>query len=403
MPGRLALAAAGAALCACAQAAVVAPAPPPAAPAPPPRVLLTKPPADTVVRLPVALAEVAGVALVADATRHELVLALDFSSSAFEPTGRDVDGDGVIGVRKPWQPAVGSSGLRGSPLDWTTDAGDSIAGAELAATRTLLPRLDPATTRVALLAFGSSVRRVLPLSPPEAALAALEHADLGALIGGTNVSAALERAERLLGAGVDPGTQRSVVLITDGFPNLPPPQWRAEERVAEEAERLRRSGVRVHVLAIASQQMTPRPVLETLGRTTGGSFQTVHDPTELPVLLANTGLSAIEAVAVRNATTGAPALAVRVLPDGRFDAFVSLAPGENWIEVEARSAAGPSAPLRRRLLYEAPASRDAGRSPEAERLLETLRERTVELEALAELRERRQQQHRELRIDPQSP
>jgi hypothetical protein len=385
-------------------ACVLAPVPEPTPHNPPsdprPRVLLSKPAEDGhVVQAPVALVEIAGAALTPDAARQDLVLALDFSSSAFEPTGRDVDGDGVIGVSKPWQPAVGTGGLRVSPLDWTSDADDSVAGAELAATRTLLPRLDPAATRVALVSFGSNVKKLMALSTPEDALRALAAAPLGTQIGGTNVSAALARAARLLGTSERSGTRRSILLITDGFPTLPPPQQRAEDLVVEEAERLAASGVRVHVLAIASRQVQPRPVLEELARMTGGSFQSVDDPTELPVWLANTSLSGVEAVEVRNATTGAAGLAVRLLPDGRFDAFVPLVPGENRIEVRAHSPAGASEVVRRTLHYQPTAA--GTRSPgEAAELLDTLRQRTLELELLAELRERRQQQRRELRIDP---
>jgi hypothetical protein len=396
-----------ASLLAAALAAACARAPAPAPPARPlvidprPRVLLEKPAADGhVVRIPVALAEVAGAAVTPDASRNDLVLALDFSSSAFEPTGRDVDGDGTIGRRAPWQPAV--SAERPSPLAWTTDPDDSVAGVELAAARTLLPRLDAATTRVAVLSFGSNVRRLLPLSPPGAALAALERADLGALIGGTNVAAALAKAEKLLAATPETGTRRSILLITDGFPNLPPPQQRAEDLVAEEAERLAAAGVRVHVLAIVADGVAPRPVLEELARVTGGSFERVDDPAELPVRLANTSLSAIHAVEVANATTGAAGLAVRVLPDGRFDAFVPLVPGENVIEVRAHGSTGASEPARRVLRYEPPAGA-AARTPEAEELLETLRVRRQELELLAELRERRALQRRELRIEPARP
>jgi hypothetical protein len=360
-------------------------------------VLLSKP-AEDGQRLRIALAEITGAALTPDATRQDLVLALDFSSSAFEPTGRDVDGDGVIGVSKPWQPAVGTDGLRVSPLDWTTDPDDSVAGVELAATRTLLPRLDPSSTRVGLLSFGSNVKRLLPLSSPESALAALAGASLGAQIGGTNVSAALERAARMFGAP-EPETRRSILMVTDGFPTLPPPQQRAEDLVVEEAERLAAAGIRVHVLAIASRQVQPRPVLEELARVTGGSFQRIEDPTELPVRLANTSLSGVEAVEVRNATTGAAGLAVRLLPDGRFDAFVPLAQGENRIEVRARSAAGASEVAQRTIFYE-PAAAGAPRAGEEAELLEALRQRTLELELLSELRARRQQQRRELRIDP---
>ena len=372
-----------------------------ATPDPRPRVLLSKPADDPHrVRLAVPLAEIGGAALTADATRYELVLALDFSSSAFEPTGRDVDGDGVIGRRKPWQASVGGEPV--SPLAWTTDPDDSVAGAELAAARTLLPRLDAATTRVALVSFGSSVRRLLPLSTPAEGLAALDSAELGGQIGGTNVSRALVQSAHVFDASLDTTARRSILLITDGFPNLPPPQQRAEDLVSEEAEALAKAGVRVHVLAIAAEQIEPRPVLEELARVTGGSFQHMNDPTELPVWLANTPLSPIESVEVRNATTGAAGLAVRLLPDGRFDAIVKLAPGDNRIEVRARAATGESEWAQRTLRYEPPAAGEPKASPEAAALLQVLRERTAELEQLAELRRRRQEQRRELSIEPEA-
>ena len=67
--------------------------------------------------------------------------------------------------------------------------------------------------------------------------------------------------------------------------------------------------------------------------------------------------------------------------------------------MRARSAAGASEVVQRTLFYE-PAAAGAPRAGEEAELLEALRQRTLELELLAELRERRQQQRRELRIDP---
>lgn len=354
---------------------------------------------DGEVHLSVALAEIAGAAFTPDATTQDLVLALDFSSSAFEPTGRDVDGDGVTGVWSPWQPTAGSDALLASPLERTTDPDDSVAGAELTAARTLLERLDATTTRVGLVSFGSNVQPLLPLSDPAAARARLETAPLGAQLGGTNVAAALAKAAGTLGAAPVRGARRSIVLLTDGFPNLPPPQQRAEDLVADETERLARAGIRVHVLAIVAEFRDVRPVLEELARLTGGSFQRVDDPTELPVWLAHTPLSGVERVEVRNLTTGAEGLAVRLLPDGRFDAFVALVAGENVIEVQSFAGGLASLPLRRTLRYAPP---PAGAPPTAEsaRLLETLNERRLELELLAELKAKRREQRRQLQIEP---
>ena len=76
-----------------------------------------------------------------------------------------------------------------------------------------------------------------------------------------------------------------------------------------------------------------------------------------------------------NATTGAAGLAVRLLPDGRFDAIVKLAPGENVIEVRAHGAAGASESRAARCATRRP--RTARASPEAAELLDTLRGRTT--------------------------
>jgi hypothetical protein len=45
-------------------------------------------------------------------------------------------------------------------------------------------------------------------------------------------------------------------------------------------------------------------------------------------------------VSLRNATTGGQAEAVRAFPDGSFDGYVRLAPGQNRIEVVARMEDG---------------------------------------------------------------
>jgi hypothetical protein len=266
----------------------------------------------------------------------------------------------------------------------------------------LLGRLDPVATRVGLVCFGSKVKALLPLSSPEAALALLEQEPQSALIGGTNIAKALAEAARVLAASPEHGTRRSILLLTDGFPNLPPPQERAEAAVVNETDALARAGIRVHVLAIFAEHRDVRPVLEDLARRTGGSFERITDPTELPVWLAHTPLSGVERVEIRNVTTGEEALAVRLLPDGRFDGFVPLAEGENVIETRAFAAGHASEIARRTLRYTAPPP-GAGPTPESTRLLETLRERSRELELLAELKAKRREQRRQLRIEPAAP
>ena len=73
--------------------------------------------------------------------RFDVILVLDTSRSTIDPTGADINGNGIVG--KPYLGRIGSIFDVGS-----TDPGDSILAAEVAAARQLLRGFDPRSTRV---------------------------------------------------------------------------------------------------------------------------------------------------------------------------------------------------------------------------------------------------------------
>src|SRR5262245_39609006 len=73
--------------------------------------------------------------------RFDVVIAIDTSRSTAAPAGVDVDRDGTCGVA-----ATGRFSDRMS-----SDPGDSVLAAQVAAARTLLAQIDPELSRVALV------------------------------------------------------------------------------------------------------------------------------------------------------------------------------------------------------------------------------------------------------------
>jgi hypothetical protein len=105
-------------------------------------------------------------------------------------------------------------------------------------------------------------------------------------------------------------------------------------------------------------------------------------------------------VAIRNETTGAPARAVRLFPDGSFDALLTLAEGENVLRVEAYASDGTGVYVERRIERLAGAA-DTEEEARGRELLAKLRQRTAEMEAWAEVERRRQEQRQSVTIEPE--
>jgi hypothetical protein len=327
--------------------AVAAPAVRPVRKAPasgPPRIAIAYPPAGALLGGP-ATTFLAGRAAVGSgaAERLDLVLAIDTSGSS------------CLGVD---QPADAPSGECAAPGPGTGPTPGRLLDVEIAAARALLERVDPERTRVGVVSFGEPMARPLHrFAGPDTGFAATRlelapTADLAAVgrvleglaarepDGPTNLSGALRRATRALGALPDAAPRRVVALLTNGGPTAPRATDR--ENLAEclqAADHAARDGIEALVFATGEAVIEPLAALEIAGRT-GGSFYPVRDAGSLPALAELVGVEAVAELELRNATTGAAPLQQRLGPAGRFDAVLPLVAGENRIEVRARSQAG---------------------------------------------------------------
>jgi len=294
--------------------------------------------------------------------RFDIIIAIDTSGSTSQPTGVDVDGDGVVGMPL-FGATVGSRDLG------STDPGDSILAAEVAAARKLLGGLDPRSTRVGLVTFAGEPVQTLSdfADPTRVRLAALTEEPLtsdykrlhralagvherGAR-GGTHMAAGVDQASlELLGlAGSlsrpDPESEKVVLFFTDGEPTLPRRNSKSGNvrAVLQSAQRARRAGVRIHSFAIGPEALGGPISTVEMAAITDGLFTPVRDPGRLTRYIEGVSFAHIAEVEVVNATTGERAYQVRVHADGSWDALVPLREGENRLEVRARSSDGAEA------------------------------------------------------------
>jgi hypothetical protein len=286
----------------------------------------------------------------------DVVFLIDVSGSTADSSGVDIDGDGRVsggGGLKLGPIRLGGSGGKGS--------GDSILAAEVAAVRSLLDTFDPRTTRVGVVTFSGSPNASsdhawveVPLtSEYRKVRSGLEEILLAGAEGGTNMYAGLRLAGMELGGGRSAestkraGSQRHIVLLTDGFPTLPGrPRPRgerspeAEDRAIAMAQRLGKKGVRVHTFAIGREAAErPRAAVEC-AEASGGGFTAVEDPGDLGKLLGEVQFASIEELRIRNLTSGLEAVDQLHNADGSYAALVPVQEGLNTIEVVARSTDG---------------------------------------------------------------
>ncbi|RIL00802.1 MAG: hypothetical protein DCC71_18575, partial [Proteobacteria bacterium] len=305
---------------------------------------------------------VAGRAL---ATRQEgvaadVVFAIDVSGSAAAPSGVDVNGNGVVAVPREVARDDGLFALGAS------DPGDSVLAAEIAAVRRFVARLDRRHTRVALVTFAGELLEAGAIGDDpavtEIALTqryedlhrALDRVLARGARGATHMAAGVDRAVgELTGARgaysePDPGAERIVVFLTDGIPTLP---FAGDDAgnlraVLDAAARARLAGVRVLTYGVGDRALAGPLALVDLAAITDGVFTPVRDPARLSDLFDETDLADVTSIAVRNATTGEPALAFERGADGSFGALLPLRAGRNEIEVTASAPGVPGATRR---------------------------------------------------------
>jgi hypothetical protein len=350
------------------------------------------------------LVEVRGRATARGASVHELVIVLDVSDSSVLPSGWDVDGDGARGASDPALltrtdlPAGLPQRVRSEDFD------DSVLAAELAATRALLARLAPGPAmRVGLVAFSDRAQLVAPVGSSAAALEAALGGitrDFPRFLRGTNFGDAIATAQLALQpetAGLPgtprAGTDQSILLLSDGVPTLPPHGDRARQHALWAATAAGAAGIRIYAFDLSNEPAPNAPVLAEMASRSDGRFERLARPGDAIARLRRTDLAGLASLRVANATTGAPARALRTFPDGTFDAFVELGPGRNRIVFEATTTSGGKATAERVVTRAGAAGPD-----DAAGLVRELRRRTRETELWAEMERQRRTQKLDLEI-----
>ncbi len=291
--------------------------------------------------------------------RHfDVAIVIDTSRSTVDPAGADINGNGVVG--RPRLGRVGSIFAAGS-----TDPGDTILAAEVAAARQLLRGLDPRSTRVALINFagdpngsggmfsrgpGAPAQTLEPLTNQ---YSRIERGLDGILerepAGSTHMAAGVDQATiELMGlrgalSKPDGQAEKIVLFFTDGQPTLPyGPGFEADNvrAVLRAANRAHRANIRIHSFAIGPEALDgPAATVEMASRT-DGYFTPVRHPGELVDVVEQVSFADLSEVSLRNATTGEVADPFRATADGSWGGFVKARPGTNEIEVVARSTDG---------------------------------------------------------------
>jgi hypothetical protein len=326
---------------------------------------------------------------------YDVAIAVDVSGSTRYASGTDVDGNGLVGVRrqvKPWEVW--------SPLFDCSDPGDSVLDAELAAVAELVERLDPRRSRIALVSFSDRARVRAPLGATREQLASVLReldGDFGA--GATHLAEATRLATRVLlqGGGEDRSPERVLLLLSDVRPTMPPPAERAAAEALAAAAEAGDADVRISTFALGPRVPGEPDVYARMAARSGGEHVQVARAGDVLHALPRIDLARVAGVAIENRTTGAPARALRVRPDGAFDAWVQLAPGENRLGITARGPNGDEVREERRVWFDDQLPPD----PEAlARALQAIELRTLELELEREVRAGRQRKQLEIRPVP---
>lgn len=381
-------------------------------------------------------------ALHGELKQFDVMLVLDTSLSTADPSGADVNGNGVVG--KSYLGGLGSVLMGGS-----SDKGDSILAAEVAAARQLLKGLDPRSTRVGVAVFsgqstdhnrgifvGSPEPPAITLQPLTNDFVSVEQALDSVLIrgagGNTHMAAGLDQATQelkgLRGARSEPNprSDKIVLFFTDGQPTLPYGASFARDNVQaviRAANRAGRAGIQVHSFAIGPDALDGPIAVVQMATLTDGFFTPVRHPGDLVDVVEEVSFANLENVQLRSATTGDSAAHFRATADGSWAGFVKLKPGKNTLEVKARTTDGlektekfsvtmregaPEPPLpdvlvvaRNRLLEDClRALKQVRVEAEAERAEEVRKRLLVEIEKEREAaRKRAEEQRKRLEID----
>ena len=357
----------------------------------------------------------------------DVMIAIDVSDSTNSASGADVNGNGVVGVN-PRQELLPPGTYPDDVL--STDPGDSVLAAEIAAARALLEGLDARRVRVGILTFAGEMdpksgERAhseqqdawleLPLGGDlERARALLPGILSRGTRGATDFAAGIRLAITEL-AGLDGarspgrrGARKVILFLTDGIPTFPIGSGGScdpgDIEAAVNAARLARAaGITINTYAIGPAALTSPVAATEVARATNGTYTPVRRPADIVTALQGVSFANIDDVVVTNLTTGDFSTDVQLAPDGSFVGYVPVREGRNHLRVSALATDGARGAVELDLEFKVAELSDR----ELARELERVRERNKELQLLLERKRiedfrAREQQRKELEIKPQA-
>ena len=396
-------------------------------PAPSPvRIELESPRPGEVVRNRVHMAPIRGAAVAeGEGTRaFDVMIAIDASGSTRDPSGIDVDGDGVIGI-DPRQELLPPGTY--PPEVTNTDPGDSILAAEIQAALALLDGLDPRRVRVGVLSFAGEVnpktnermrfdqQDAWLHQPLTSDFEAVRRALLGVLArgprGATNFAAGIRLAITEL-AGLSgarsaprPDSRKVILFLTDGVPTFPIGKGLVSDPgdidAAINAARLaHQAGITINTYGIGANALRQPVAATEMARVTRGVYTPVQSPGDIIAVLGGVSFANVEDVVLTNLTTGDFSTDVRLAPDGTFTGYVPVVEGTNRIRITALASDGSRGELETEVAFELSGLTDRELALELERI----RKRNRELQLLLERKRidafrKRERQRKELEIE----
>jgi len=362
---------------------------------------------------------------VADGERpvdFDVMLVIDVSGSTRNASGADVDGDGEVGFNPNFELVTPGT----YPPDMvSTDPGDTILAAEVAAAKALLATLAPGRIRVGIISFSGEMNSLtgqrerydqqdawleVPLSADlDQARTALDNILLRGPHGGTNFAAGLRLAVTEL-AGLSgarsqprPGAKQVILFLTDGLPTFPIGSGSVADagdtEAALNAARLaHKAGITVNTYALGPSALTNPIAATEVARITLGTFLPVQKPGDIISFLQGVSFANIEDVVFTNLTTREVSTDVRLSPDGSFSGFVPVKEGHNQVRVTALASDGSNGSVDFDLVFEKSGLSDKELALELDRI----REHNKQLLLLVEqerIRRFREQQRKVVEIE----
>jgi Mg-chelatase subunit ChlD len=357
------------------------------------------------------------------AAEFDVIIVLDISGSTKVASGVDVDRDGEIGVNPQFELLPPGAYPEGTV---STDPGDTILAAEVAAADALISSLERGgRVRVGIISFSGEMNPdtgyrkrfdqqdawlEVPLTSDfEAARARLPTILARGPYGGTNFAAGMRLAITEL-AGLSgarspsrPDARKVVLFLTDGLPTFPIGAGSVADpgdtEAALTAARLaHRAGITVNTYSLGPNALTNPYAATEIARITVGTFMPVQNPGDIVSFLQGTSFANVDDVVFTNLTTREVSYDVSLSPDGSFSGFVPVREGKNRVRITALASDGSSGSVDFDLVFETAGLTERELSLELGRI----RERNKQLILLIE-RERiqrfRERQRKELQLE----